>query len=381
MSLRLLLPLVVLLSTVPSARAATFLFTDDPIAAIGDGKTDNRPHLKRALDQMKAGDTLIVPPGDYRLELTEQTLVVPANVTIQGHGGKSRFLLASSEDEKKFRSWLKINSNVTLSGLTVQRVEAFPAVLLPMFGELENITLRDLTIDGNTQALSAPYCHAIQVGFGHLKGLNLDRICVQRCSFGLFQSNDATGTVENVVVRQSLFQENKASDLEFNAPRGTMRNITVEDCLFRDNLCSTPGAGFAVGFANVSQAKVQRCDIRNYGSEALHVEDRSNQIALSDNTITRGSIRQTNGVIMVLSNSRDVVIERNTIDARTNDNNTHLILVTAGGKQFERPNAVTIRDNLLVHGPQSRTWYLQPGSGPEPQNNTVVDYETQEVAQ
>ncbi|MBA2117735.1 right-handed parallel beta-helix repeat-containing protein [Bremerella alba] len=372
MILRALLLACCTFTVTQAAIAETFLFTDAPIDAVGDGETDNRPALRRAFDQMQSGDTLIVPAGDYRLELTEQPISVPAGITIMGQGGKSRFLLATSGGEKKFRNWLKLGTGVTLSGLTVKRIEAFPVVLLPLFGSLENITLHDVTIDGNAQQLGGPYCHAIQVGFGHLNGLRLDRVAIEDCTFGLFQSNDATGTVENVLVQSSMFQKNRASDLEFNSPRGTMRNIVVRDCLFRDNQSQTAGAGFAVGFANVTDGTVQRCDIRNYGSEALHVEDRSNKILLRDNTITLGSHRQNNGVIMVLSDSTNVVIEDNTIDARANENRPHLVLVTAGGDRFKRPNDVTVRGNLLVHGPATRTWYLQPGSGPEPEENTVV---------
>lgn len=361
------------------ASAENFLLTADPFQGIGDGETDNRSALQRAFAKLESGDTLIVPPGDYRVELTDKPLSVPAGVSIVGQGGKSRFLLASTGDEKQYRNWLKLNSDVTLSGLVVKRVQAFPVVLLPLFGELKNITLHDVTIDGNAAELKGPYCHAIQVGFGHLHGLTLDRVEIYGCSFGLFQSNDANGTVENVLVKQSLFHDNRASDLEFNSPRGTMRNIVVQDSLFRDNLSTSPGAGFAVGFANVTEGTVQRCDIRNYGSEALHVEDRSSKIKLLENTITRGSNRQNNGVIMVLSDSTDVIIEDNTIDARANDNRPHLVLVTAGGDRFKRPSEVHVRSNVLVHGAETRTWYLQPGSGPKAENNTIVKFAVEEA--
>lgn len=371
---RFLLLIVCLLVPAQATYAETYLFTDAPFQAVGDGETDNRPALQQALEKLQSGDTLVVPAGDYRLVLTDKPLSVPAGVSVVGQGGQTRFLLASSGDGKQFRNWLKLGSSVRLSGLVVKRVEAFPTVLLPLFGELENITLHDVTIDGNTEQLKGPYCHAIQVGIGHLKGLMLDRVVITRCSFGLFQSNDANGTVENVVVQQSLFHSNAASDLEFNSPHGTMRNIVVQDCLFRDNQSTTAGAGFAVGFANVTDGTVQRCDIRNYGSEALHVEDRSSNIELISNTITKGSYRQNNGVIMVLSDSTGVVVAENTIDARANENKPHLVLVTAGGDRFKRPNDVTVRRNVLIHGPETRTWYLQPDSGPKPEGNTVVEH-------
>lgn len=380
MTFRLLLLLGTFTFFSQAAAAGEYFFTDPSIGAVADGKTDNRAALRKAFDTLEPGDTLVLPAGAYRIELTESPLTVPSGITLLGQGGQTRLLLATTGTEKKFRNLFKLSSDVTLAGLTIERVEAFPAVLLPMFGTLENITFRDVEIVGNADQFPGTYCHAMQVGFGTLKDLKLNRIAIRGCSFGLFQTNDATGTVEDVLVEHSTFEQNRASDLEFNSPKGKMRNIIVRDCTFRDNRCQTPGAGFAVGFANVADSKVERCDIRNYGSEALHVEDRSNNISLTGNTIVHGSSRQTNGVVMVLSDSTNVTIADNVVDARANDNKTNLILVTAGGTQFKCPSQVTVRHNLLINGPKTRTWYLQPGSGPEPEENTIVTPETKDAA-
>jgi hypothetical protein len=205
-----------------------------------------------------------------------------------------------------------------------------------------------------------------------VKNLALDGIEIEGCTYGLFQANEATGTVDGVTVDHSRFERNTASDLEFNSPRGTMCNVIVRDCFFRDNLCPTPGGGFAVGFANVTNGRVENCHIHNYSSEALHVEDRSANVHLTGNMIVGGSRGQPNGVIMVLCDSRKVTIERNFIDARSNTNPVHLILVTAGGKQLANPSDVSVADNVLVNGTSTRTWYLQPGSGPAPSGNLVI---------
>ena len=67
-----------------------------------------------------------------------------------------------------------------------------------------------------------------------------------------------------------------------------------------------------------------------------------------------------------------MTIERNYVDARPNTNKTHLVLVTAGGKTFKNPSEVLLKDNVLVQGARTVKWYLQPGSGPEPEGNLVV---------
>lgn len=112
--------------------------------------------------------------------------------------------------------------------------------------------------------------------------------------------------------------------------------------------------------------------MEGYGAEALHVEDRSEEIVLKGNTIVGGSKIQGNGVILVMSNSRRVTIEGNYIDGRPNRNTPHLILVTAGGKSLPNPSGVLVKGNVLINGEKTTTWYLQPGSGPEPAGNIVV---------
>jgi hypothetical protein len=367
----ILVALITLLHAGP-APAATINFKDAPFSAAGDGAADDRAALARALSAVRAGDTLLVPPGDYRIVLTGERLQVPPGVTLLGHGGRSRFLLFSSGNDDEHREFLHVASNVTLEGLTLERAAGFRTVLLPIFGDARDVALRNCTIAGNCTKLQGGYCHAIQLGVGTLKNLTLERTEIRECTYGLFQANNATGVVDGVTVERCTFERNEASDLEFNAPHGTMRNVAVRDCVFRDNLSKSGSAGFAVGFANVHNGRVENCDIRRYGSEALHVEDRSTDIRLTGNTIVGASTLQPNGVILIIRDSRRVVVDRNVIDARPNTNNPHLVLVTAGGAALTNPSEVSVTNNILVNGRATRTSYLQPGSGPAPTGNVVV---------
>lgn len=351
-------------------RAVEINLKDAPFSAVGDGTTDDRPALARALSTLKPGDTLLIPPGNYRIVLTKEPLAIPAGTTLWGHG-RSRFALHSSGGPSEFRHFLHPGSDVSLEGLTIERAGDFPTVLLPVFGDASNITLRNCTIIGNVARFPGTYCQAIQVGVGKVKNLALRGIEIKDCTYGLFQASESTGVVDGVTVEDSRFERNTASDLEFNAPNGDIRNVLVRACFFRDNLCKTGAAGFAVGFANVTNGRVENCHIRNYSSEALHIEDRSTNIHLAGNMIVGGSMGQPNGIIMVLSGSKAVTIDRNFIDARSNTNRPHMILVTGGGEQLANPSGVSITNNVLVNGPWTQTWYLQPGSGPSPSGNLV----------
>ncbi|RYD37909.1 MAG: right-handed parallel beta-helix repeat-containing protein [Verrucomicrobiaceae bacterium] len=344
-----------------------------PYSAAGDGKTDDRGALAAAFSAAEKGDTILVPAGDYRIVMGKGRLTMPDGVTLLGEGGRSKFHIASQDGKSEHREFLQPGSSCLLQGLAFSRAENFPAVLFPLFGERDGITFRDCVFEGGVEQFPGTYCHAFQVGNGALKNLTLEKIELRGFTFGLFQANQATGSVEGVVVRQSLFEKNKSSDLEFNSPKGKMTDIRVMDCTFRDNLSKTPSGGFAVGFANVQRGSVERCRIENYGAEALHVEDRSEDIRLAGNTIVGGSKIQTNGVILVVNDSRNVVIEGNYVDGRPNENKVHLVLVTAGGPKFPNPSGVLMKDNVLLGGAKTVKWYLQKGSGPEPVGNLVVD--------
>ncbi len=345
---------------------------DAPFSARGDGTVDDRPALIRAFSAAEPGDTVLIPPGDYRIVLTGGALAIPEGVTLLGQSEKSRLLLGSNGKTGEYREFLRPKSDVIVEGLTIERDADFAGILLPNSGDASNITFRNCRIVGGKIRFPKIYCHAFRVGYGIVKNFTLDGVAVEDCSYGLFQPNDATGTLDGVTVQYCRFERNTSSDLEFNSPKGTMRNITVRNCFFRDNLSKTASGGFAVGFANVANGTVENCMIQNYGSEALHVEDRSRDIQLVGNTIIGGSLRQPNGVIMVVNNSKVVRIEKNFIDARTNTNNPHLILVTAGGKNFANPADVSVTGNVLVNGEKTRTWYLQPGCGPKPVANNVI---------
>ncbi len=363
-----------ILISATAIEAAVLNIKDEPFSAIGNGKVDDGPAFKKALESLKAGDTLVFPPGEYRVSLSKNGRHnVPAGATLLGHGESSKIVLVSDKPEDGHREFLRFHSDTTLEGLSIIREGDYPLVMFPLFGDYSNITLQNCTIDGNKVRFPKGYCHAIQVGSGTLEGLSLRKLTVQNCSFGLFQANSATGTLKDVLVDQCLFQKNWASDLEFNSPNGKMDRIVVRDSVFRDNQCKTPSAGFAVGFANVTNSRVENCLIRNCMSEALHVEDRSENIQLTGNTIVNGSSIQNNGVILIVNDSKNIVVENNVIDARDNTNRTHLILVTAGGANFPNPSGVVVRKNVLLNGPETRTWYLQPGSTAEPEENVVVE--------
>lgn len=358
------------------AQAGTVVFPPPDVQKLADGSNDYRESLGKVLGSLKAGDTLLIPPGEYRVVLGKGGLTVPSGVTILGQGRKSVFVLTSEGGDKEYREFLRPQSGVVLEGITMERRGVFPLVMMPVVGKVEGLTLRGCRFIGNSAIHPGTYCHALQVGGGDLTRFEMDGVEIRGCTYGLFQSNQAKGSVEDVLVRNSEFAENESSDLEFNAPNGTMRDIVVRDCVFRDNRSKNASGGFAVGFANVQRATVQDCRIENYGAEALHVEDRSAEVLLKGNTVVTTSTLQNNGIIMVVNASHGVVIEGNYVDARRNSNPTHMVLATAGGSKFEKPTGVVVKDNILIMGVATKKWYLEPGvEASPPSGNKIIAWD------
>ncbi|MGE9268117.1 MAG: hypothetical protein ACQKBY_08465, partial [Verrucomicrobiales bacterium] len=213
-----------------------------------DAEDDLRPALAKAFAELKKGDTLFFPPGEYVIRLTKGRLQVPAGVRLLGSGPDSVLRLQSNGGGKDYRAFLSFASGSGLQNLRIERAAKFPLVMFPLFGEVSGIFFRGCVIDGRNEEFAGTYCHVFQVGSGRLEGLEIIDSTVRRASYGLFQANEATGVVKGVRVERCLFEKNSSSDLEFNSPRGQMSEILVRDCLFRENRCPSPSAGFAVGF-------------------------------------------------------------------------------------------------------------------------------------
>ena len=74
---------------------------------------------------------------------------------------------------------------------------------------------------------------------------------------------------------------------------------------------------------------------------------------------------------MVVNNSKAVEISGNVIDARQT-RITPPYPRHRRRKTFANPTDVAVTDNILVNGPSTQTWYLQPGSGPTSAGNLIV---------
>jgi len=160
--------------------------------------------------------TVYIPPGTWQLDNNGaggggQALVVPNNVTLRGAGTQSI---------------LRMNNSTEVGGGAVVTLEAVDALVA------SNITVEDLTVDGNQQGQTiANLRHGIQCATDiTMKDLYLRNLVIRNCGhYGIgFQENAAV--MENIVI-ENVYIENVRGDgidIKGQATRGChMRGVTV----------------------------------------------------------------------------------------------------------------------------------------------------------
>lgn len=129
---------------------------------------------------------------------------------------------------------------------------------------------------------------------------------------------DANG----VKVLRNTFTGVAADAVEINAATGgtakRARNITVSDNVMRPGGAAHPSGGFGVGLAGVNGFTVSRNRITGAGEEGVHIEDRSSNGVVRENSITGGGVGYR-PAIAVYRTSSNILITRNKVSRFAGD--------------------------------------------------------------
>ena len=361
---------------VPAPDSAPLLngevFDVKAFGAVGDGVQDDGDAVRRALTAANAaGGTLFFPEGTYLYRGTG-SLQPAARLTLSGVPGASTIKYdAGGTDYAEFCSI--VADGVTLDGLAVERVGGSPAVLVGV-GPVAGLTLSRMRLVGNQTEFPDAFCHGIKLSdSGIVSGFRFVDSFVTGMQYGLFQTNASTALVTDVLVERCTFERNQNTDLEFNSPQGLTRQVTVQNCHFADN----DSEGFAVGLAHVQGAVVRANSFDTYGLEAVHVEDYSEDVAVSDNGFVDCGLRD-HSFVQVISRCRDVRVTGNTFRARRNANPIYVVNalpggteITPGGREPGPPSDVVVRDNRFECVARVVPVYFQEVQGGSIASNTI----------
>jgi hypothetical protein len=336
-----------------------------PTGFVLDGTVNYGAQIRTAV-AAAAGKALYFPPGTYLFNATSTTMQIPAGARLWADPGTVTILFGT-DSAGQFREFARNNGDeVTVENLTIRRNADFPAVMFPVQSKT-GLSFRRVTLDGQRDTFATNYCHGLQLGVqaGTADDILLDRSTFTKLSYGLFQANASTSTTKNIRVRTCRFANNYATDLEFNNPNGTMTGVRVENSVFLNNQIGITGAGFAVGLAFVSDARITGNTMSGYNNEAIHVEDYSDDVTIAENTITSCGLMFT-GVIQVISGASKVRILNNRISTVGNATSIGVINLlaggsgtTPGGRSVIAPRFVTVDGNQITVGGTTKGLYAE----------------------
>lgn len=344
------------------------------LGALGDGRTDDAPAIRRALETVnQSGGTLHFPAGIYRYRSAD-ALRLAAGVTLSGVPGESVIDFAQADPNGFLLCCAVDADDVTIDGVIIRRAGAFDSVLLAT-GAFQRFTLSRSVLVGNMDIYPDTYCHGIKFSDSDVSGgLHIVDSMITTTQYGLFQTNQSTATTTDIVVERCLFTRNQSTDLEFNSPSGTTRQVTVRDCTFSDN----DSPGFGVGLANVQDAVIRNNTFTNYALEAVHVEDYSTRVTVEANEFTACGIR-LHSYVQILSGAMGVDVVGNTFHATMNANEIYAVTsqpggvgLTGGGRPVIAPSDVSLRNNLFECSAAVTPAYFQESPGGSIVGNTIV---------
>lgn len=335
--------------------------------ALVDGTTDDTEALNTAITAVATtGGIVTIPDATLRVVLsTRNWISIPSNVTLRGLGARST-ITVETPNTNYHELFRLTGSNICIEALTLRRVGVVYGAMLNV-NDATNVWLNRLEIDGQKTIDTAPAFHGIFLSgsaSGVSDGINLIGMTMRRCDFGLLHTSADTATFRNITVDSCLFEDNRATDLEFNAPNSVMQYITVRNSTFRNNAANGPSAGWSIGLANVQHCTIADNSITNYIMNGIHIEDRSADVSITGTTFVAASTRNTGYAshVFIISGSHDITVTSNTFDTRSQTNTIWCVYIGAGGAGRTEPSTISATGNTAYLANSSTFAYVEGGT-------------------
>ncbi len=143
-------------TTQPTLLAPSGALSVTDYGAKGDGVTDDRAALQKAINAAGAGATVYFPAGTYFMSQSSVFLNIPSNITLRGEGNAS-VLVFQDDGQDKRSTGLRVGgqTNVTIRDLKLMGTQANrrASVQLIRADGTNGLTLSNITFDGGEYAL------------------------------------------------------------------------------------------------------------------------------------------------------------------------------------------------------------------------------------
>lgn len=266
--------------------------------AVGDGTTNDYDSFKTAIDTVKVnGGGLYVPTGTYLLTATNNTSIIPYNITLYGDGkGISTVIFKAATTDEYIA--LVVGSNVTFRNLTL-RINSSTTVstsVIKLMSINDAYVTNDLNIincdlDGSKtiQVFSTPTSYGLTFGNGSGKRYNITNCDIHNFVLVFYNTNASTGTATNFNITNNRFYNNFNTDLAFNAPNSNLTDILIANNTFENNLgyvVSPQIQSSAISLASAKRIRVSNNNINGiYLANAIHLEENTIDFVIDGNII------------------------------------------------------------------------------------------------
>lgn len=337
----------------------------------GDGQTNDAAGFHRAIDELsrRGGGTLTVPAGSFRIE-PRGWITVDSNIAVVGEGPQSRIVLTAPSSGAYTVGFRVTGSNVAFDDLVLERGNDVYGSFFRVTGS--DVWLQGLTLRGAMSSWDNDFNGVYLSGAGaYVSRFTMSNCILEDLNYGVYQNEDDSSTVTDVVIDNITGRRNVADDLEFCAPNGTIDGVLVQNSSFSDSRSPWIGAGFAIGIANAKNVTISGCSFDGYAMNPIHLERYTQHVRIADNRFVRASTKSTGfaAAVIVLSGSHDIAISGNEFDLSKQANAAHAIYVGPGGSGLD-PYAVTVSGNAARLGGAS--FYVNYGSGWDSVNSTSL---------
>ena len=314
--------------------------------AVADGVTDCRPALSNAAwaAHQAGGGRVLLPAGDLAVHVHSGAPFVNilGGVEVVGHADGTRLHLIDRDGTGAWLGCFQIAGRSGLRDLTILREGPMYGYGLVIHGNT-SIALDGITIDGGTDPTE---WHGIIIAgsdgetiTGHLRDST-----IRGCSFGLLWPSERLVDVNRFEITDCLFEGQRDTDLEWNAPDTTGQRITIRDTTFRANESRKETAGFGVGLAGITDAAIERCLFDGYWINPIHIEDNSARIRITECVFIDASTAPVDYAshVFIVSGSTDIDIESCTFDTRHNTNTVTAVYSGPGGPGYLDPARIRV---------------------------------------
>lgn len=265
--------------------------------AVGDGVTNDRLAFIAAMNAA-SGKTLFIPSGTYLIAIPDGGGLggIPEGTTIQGEGDRS--FLDIRTTTTTYLNVFGVRSNVSFKDLkmklTVQSTQL--ASLFVFSGPIaRNIKFVNCDIFSST-GVSTPSHFTFLFNTPSALSSEVSDVLIDRCSihnwhFTVLKTNPSQSTERRWVITGNRFYDNQTAHWSPNSPSGVWDDMIISNNLFGSIYDNSPGSVHHIGLASCTNCVISNNTFKGLtAGEAIHIEEASENIAISGNVIEVGEL-------------------------------------------------------------------------------------------